>query len=367
MTKEEAAQSSPDKRSGALMQLGYLGVEHGFTDEQIYVMLEDADRRWDKYVRRSKAGRHKILLDTIARARAKLGYMTEEAFTFSGLVQTQEPTNAVQTVFNWTSFLSYEANLTWLIEGFLPEGGFGVITGDPGVGKTQLALQTGIELARGAETLLKWPIEGGPRKVLFLSLEMPIVPLQSFISKMSRQYVKDSLSLERNFYIAPVGYHVPLNTLPGRQWLEALLSEYKPDLLIVDSLQRAINKPMTDEVAIKELAEYISRVRQLYSCGALFIHHNRKRQKDSRSTGDLSEMFGSQMLAAELDMAVNLRAITGTQVLSVDCWKNRLAQEWPTFEIQRNRNLQYELYSGQGAVYIGPDAGESPTEFRLSI
>lgn len=366
MSKEEAAASSPDKRSGALMKLGYYAVENGLTDEQIYVVLDDADRRWDKYIaQHSKAGRHKILLDTIARARAKLGYVTEDSLTFAGLLMSSPTETAPRVpVYSFSEFLAHDIKLEWLIEGLLVQGGLTTITGQPGVGKTQWGLQLCIDLARGAEKFLTWNSVCGPKKVLFLSLEMPHAPLKSFIEKMARQYEDDMVDLTRNMYIAPVGAPVPLDTTQGQQFFDVLLSEYQPDILFIDSLQKISGKPLTDEQAAKDLAKYINKIRLSYGTSVIIVHHNRKRSADSKSSGDLNEMFGSQFLAAELDAVINLRRITN-RLVAVDCWKSRLDIEWPSFDIERNDNLQYELYTGQGAVYIGPDNGEETPHFSF--
>lgn len=356
MTKDEASASSPDKRSGAIMRLGYLGVENGLTDEQLYVVLDDADKRWEKYTKRSKAGRHKLLLDIIARARAKHGYVTDESFTFAGLIKgADSPIEESKVVFNFQEFLDYEVHLEWLLEGFVTQGGFATITGAPGVGKTQLGVQLLISLALGLDKFLIWPNEAGQKKVLFLSLEMPHAPLKWFVAKMARQY-SDMRTLSRNMHIAPLGEPVPLETKQGQSFMDNLIAEYKPDVVLVDSLQAISGKSISDEEAAKNLVNYLAKIRKRTGCTIILIHHNRKKPADGKSAGDLSDMFGSQFLAAAMDTVLNLRALGGTQVLSVDCWKNRLDQMWPTFEIERNKNLQYDPYTGGGSTFvIGPD------------
>lgn len=365
MTKEEASASSPEKRSGALMRLGYLGVENGLSDEQLYSVLDDADKRWEKYTKRSRAGRHKLLLDIIARARAKKGYLTEETLTFAGLLQDASLVQESKIVYNFTEFLSHEVYLEWLVEDFITQGGFAVVTGQPGVGKTQWGVQFLISMALGLDTFLKWPIAVGPKKALFLSLEMGHAPLKYFMQKMAGNY-KDHRLLERNLHIAPLGEPLPLQTKQGQTFLTNLISEYKPDVLLIDSLQAISGKSLSDEESVKNLVHYLKRMRAQTNCTILLIHHNRKKQPESRSAGDLSDMFGSQFLAAEIDTCANLRALGGTRILSVDCWKNRLAQMWPTFEIERNDNLQYHMYTGQGGgFYVGPDDDSEGTGLAL--
>lgn len=360
MTKEEASASSPDKRSGAIMRLGYFAAEHGFTDEQIYVILDDADKRWDKYTKRSKAGREKLLLDIIARARAKTGYLTAEDLTFAGLLAESNIVEKPQLVYAFQEFLDTEIHIDWLVNDFLSKGGMGVITGQPGVGKTQFGIQLGISLALGADKFLIWDSNGTPRKVLFLSLEMSHAPLKHFMDKIAQQY-SDRRVLSRNFHVAPLGQAVPLDTAAGQAFLSNLMAEYRPDVLFIDSLQKVSSKELTDELAAKALIEYLKReVRDKYGTALYMVHHNRKKSAEaSKHAGELSEMYGSQFIAAELDMVANVRRLGETHVLSIDCWKNRLARMWEPFDVQRNDNLQFDLYTG-GVTYIEPTRGGSP-------
>src|SRR5690606_37615681 len=124
MDKEEAAASSPHKRSGALMSLAYFGAENGMSDEQIYSVLDNADRRWEKYTTRSKAGRHKVFLDTIARARAKHGYLSVDDLTFAGLLSgADEATSNPKIVYTFEELLQLEINLAWTVKGLLHREG----------------------------------------------------------------------------------------------------------------------------------------------------------------------------------------------------------------------------------------------------
>lgn len=352
-TKEQV--EADGDRSGAIMRLGYFGAEHGFTDEQIYVILDDADKRWGKYTARSKAGREKLLRDIIARARAKHGYPTGETLTFAGLTGASPVApQDIKTVYNFKEFLDTEIIIDWMVEKLLAQGGFGIITGMPGVGKTQFGIQLAITLALGLDHFLIWDNNTGPKKVLFLSLEMPHAPLKHFLDQIAPLY-PEVQTLARNLHIAPIGSAIPLDTPQGQAFVDNLLSEYKPDVLFIDSLQKMTNKELTDELSAKALTTYLQQIREKHGTSIYVVHHNRKKSNDAQhQAGSLSEMYGSQFLAADVDFVVNLRKLGDSRIISVDCWKNRLAEEWRTFEIQRNQYLQYEQYNG------GLNGGVSP-------
>lgn len=327
-TAEQASESSPFKRSGALQKLAYFGAENGFNDEQIYAILEDADRRWEKYTDRSAQSRDKALKDCIARARDKLGYAIGEDMTLAGIMAHVTPTQAApQIVFSYSEFLAAEFHVDWQLDGLMPVGGFGLVVGQPGVGKTRLGLQIGLELAAGREQIVAWPNKTGPKKVAMFSLEMSGNTMSLFMKAFHESYEKDELALDRNFYILPIGSDLPLDRIEGQTVIDNFLKEYKPDILFIDSLQKSMSKPMTDEIAMKSLTKFIQEIRKRYNTSVYFVHHQRKRTADQSggfSASSLSDVFGSQMLLADVDFVVSLDKSGSYTVLNEP--KNRLAQ-----------------------------------------
>ena len=125
-------------RSDQLMGLAYNCAEHGFTDEQIYSVILNADDRWGIY--KTRTDRERRLVDIVERARAKHPFTSVE-LTFQNLIGTDNEAGTVmQTVFTLDQFLSTELHIDWILQGLLPVNGYGIIAGPPGVGKSQLGL-----------------------------------------------------------------------------------------------------------------------------------------------------------------------------------------------------------------------------------
>lgn len=324
MTPQESSDASPNKRSGSLQRLAYYAAENSFTDEQIYSILDDADRRWGKYINsHSKAGRDKILRDSIARARDKIGYLVGEDVTLAGIMGSS-PITSPKFVYNYQEFLDSEFKVDWLLDGLIPAQGFGLIVGQPGVGKTRLGLQMAIEMAAGREHIINWENTTGPKKVFMLSLEMGGNPLSLFMRSFASEYEKDSLTLSRNFNVAPFGSELSFDRPEGQQLITNLMSEYNPDVLFVDSLQKSTSKPMTDEIAMKAMSSFVGSLRDRFGLAVYFVHHERKRPSDRQGgSGDLSDVYGSQMLSADIDFAVGLSK--NGDFVNMSEYKNRLA------------------------------------------
>lgn len=345
------SKESVGDRSGALVKLAFFGVEAGFTDEQIYAVIQDADTRWEKYVNRSD--RQKRLLDIIVYVREKKGKEAKPE-------PMPEITVEDQIVYGFQEFLTMDFKMDWLLEGLLATKGFGVITGDPGVGKTQLGIQMACSLALG-EDFVGWKNTGGRKKIMFLSLEMSKEPLSHFMKLIAHEYQGDATrqTLDQNFKVVPIGEGIPFDRPEGQKFIDSLLAEYMPDVLFIDSYQKVLSKELTDEVGTRAFTEYLKKyVRHKYNCAVYMIHHNRKGQSDNRSPATLNDMYGSRFLSAELDFGLNVSKLTRS-VITVDTTKNRLDQERERFDLSRSRHLKYTLTDSMvdsiapGGVRIG--------------
>ncbi len=292
------------ERSFALMRIGYIGAELGMTDQEIYSILIDADNRWGKF--KNRDDRKRRLLDVIDRARQKHPVGLEE-LTFRGLLETT-PGETIelntQVLYRFKDFLESEIEVEWLIEDLLEAGGFGMVAGKPGVGKTQMTLQMGICCALGIP-FLGWAIPS-PLKVVFLSLEMSQVALKKFLDTISTGYDATQHDiLQENFYLVPLGEALPLARRGGLDFLENLLGEVQPDLILIDSMNK-VSKGVLNEESVNELNRILIKVRNKYGCAFQFVHHNRKENGDNKKPTSLDDIYGSVFITAEMTNAMIL-------------------------------------------------------------
>lgn len=333
-------------RSEGLMRIAYFGAELGWTDPQIMVAIQDADRRWEKYT--GRPGRENILINFVNKARQKHGYSKIEEFTFAGMqkAKTVEAKPIVDTdtskklVYGFQDFLDADFPIDWMLEGLLSKAGFGLLVAHPGTGKTTLALQMGISLALGHEKFLRWNNVGGTKKVMFLSFEMSAAPLKLFMSTIAESY-EDRQTLNRNFLVMPLGEPVPFDTEAGQAFFNNLLDEYMPDLVIVDSMQKISSKELTDEQSVKSLIHYMSGVRAKYKTAMVVIHHNRKKANDAQKKSvEISDVYGSTYINADADFVMNLHT-ESQDLLTLTMLKNRLGPTPLPFDIVRGEHMHF--------------------------
>lgn len=327
------------KRSSALMALGYFGAEKGMTNEEIYALLINADDRWGKF--KNRTDREKRLLDIINRARQKhpVGSDSKE-FELRGLLSSGEDVKeSPQYVFGFREFNKLEIELEWVVEGLLERQGMGLVASAPGVGKTQLSLQLGTSCALG-ETFIYWKIPR-PLKVLWFSLEMIAPALQYFTHQMQPAFDEKQMDmLEENLKIVPLGEVLPLDTEAGKVFIEALIEEYEPDVIMIDSMGKVTHESLNDETKAKKLNAYYAVLRKKYDLSIWFVHHNRKANGDNKKPKELSDVYGNQYISADLTSAISLwKDDDGNIELNVI--KSRLSKEVKPVNLLRTEQLRY--------------------------
>lgn len=369
MTAQEATDASPHKRSGSLQFLMYIAAEAGFDNEQMYALVDHMDRKWGKYIEsHSAAGRHKILLDTIAKARAKVGYPADNESLDIMDMLTKSPTiEDTRVAFDFLEFLEADFKMEWIFSNWMAKNSLGILTGQPGTGKTQLGINIAIHLALG-KPFLAWNNEAGPIKVLFLSLEMPGPPLQYFMHKIAKGY-EDHRGIAKNLTIIPTGTGLPLDRPEGIAFLQNLLAEYKPDIVFFDSLQKMTSESLSDEKSTKTLMGNLDKLRQKYDCGMYIIHHDRKKGNNSNKedAGELSDMYGSQFISANLDWVFSLSKDSDNpgQLLLSD-WKNRLSPQMNSpMDLVRDSNLNFTVPGIDMSINITREDGTMGTGVSL--
>jgi len=326
------------ERSFALMRVGYAGAEMGMLDNEIYALLVDADNRWKKYVNRDD--RKKRLLNIIDRARQKHPVGNDE-LTFRGLLESTSIHDEVevntQLLYGFNDFLESEIEVEWLIEDLLEVGGFGMVAGKPGVGKTQWSIQLAIAAALGID-FLGWRVVR-PLKVAFLSLEMSHSALKRFLSTISTGYEDEQRSiLQDNFTVVPLGESLILSSKPALNFFESLLNDIQPDLIIIDSYNKLLKK--FDDETVLELNRTLIRIRKKYGTAFWFIHHNRKENGDNRKPTELDDVYGSVYITSEQSCVIVLwRDKNGDKNIIANIpVKTRLAEERDEFMTIRDHN-----------------------------
>lgn len=349
------------KRSSALMALGFFGAETGMTDEEIYSLLINADDRWGKFKNRSD--RQKRLTDIINRARHKYPVGANTAETqLRGLLSSEDNVEeAEELVYGFDAFNALDIKLEWIIEGLLERQGMGMVSSAPGVGKTQWTLQFGICCALGNDILDYKVLRRF--KILWFSLEMHAPALQFFTKQMAQAYSPSELQvLDDNLKIVPMGEVLPLDHPEGRKFFEAMIEQYEPDGILIDSMGKVTNESLADEKKAKELNAYYSKIRKKYDLFIWFVHHNRKANDNNKKPKDLADIYGNQYLQADLSVALSLWRNEGEEDIELSEIKTRLGKVNKPKMLRRDENLHFRVVREVNPVAESPLLKEVKSE-----
>jgi archaellum biogenesis ATPase FlaH len=325
------------KRSDALMRLAFDAIEAGCSNEEVYVIIEERDSVWGKYVGRND--REKRLETTIARARAKKAV-------------SAEITNTAPEVYRFYDFMKTNVTLKWAIEGLLPVAGSMVIFGKPGIGKTTFSLRLAMDLSLGKENFLLWKIVNRQR-VLFVSLEMQHYEVKEFFKDMEIPE-DEQQQLQEQFFVWPIGNAYPFDTPDQQLELLKYIRMHKIELVIIDSLSLSMYGSVKDDDAIKRLNSFLNEdVRKDLKCSYIFIHHPRKKGNDEqRKVDDQDDSFGSTYISANAQTVVVLSQKPGSPRISVKLLKSRMSMGMKDFEIERTPDRGYKLVGAGSTLAI---------------
>lgn len=365
-TDGEAMVREGRDRSGALQRLAYEGAERGWTDEQIMVVLLDADERWGKYV--GRPSRKKILVDLINRARSKIGYNREgdlldlaARFRDTPTVESEDD----QVLFSVGELAAMQGIKDWQIEGVLTPRGIGLVTGRSGVGKTQLALQMAADIATGRERFLERPLPLGKLKVLVLSLEMNQWQLPMMMQKLAGRYPELD---QRQLVVYAKGEMLPLNQEPAQAYLDSLLEKIRPDVVIADSLSFLSSADLTSDTDMKVLFQYLQKARNQFDFGMVIVHHHRKKANDAQSKKQpdtLHDVYGSYIVTSTVDFVLNLEERpddVDEKTLTMSMLKSRYSAVPEPVKLHRNESLHFSEKSNLEERFLGAmnDDDEEP-------
>lgn len=149
--------------------------------------------------------------------------------------------------------------VSWLWEPYLPAGKLTILEGDPGAGKTWVALAICAQLTAEGRTILYATAEDGVADTLRVRVDGMGADLSKFFVLQGQ---------------GKGGLVVPV-TLAQPEPLRAAVLAHRPDLLVLDPIQAYLGSDvdMHRANAVRPRLAYLARLAEESGCGVLIIRH----------------------------------------------------------------------------------------------
>jgi archaellum biogenesis ATPase FlaH len=165
--------------------------------------------------------------------------------------------------------------LSWLVPGLLPNKVSALLSGLPGSGKSLLSVDLAWAIVTGGKFLGEQCKKG---RVLLINSDQPLNMTVSYLSDRGFD------EAEKNLEVIGASGDIAAWTIRDLELLEQWLNDYKPDLVIIDSIRTAVCYPLGLEEKSEQVGHWMKEVERLVTrYGSLvWIHHD---NKDTQKNG----------------------------------------------------------------------------------
>lgn len=184
----------------------------------------------------------------------------------------------------------------------IKENTFALVYGPSKSGKTIMCENLAMSIACGNQDYLGYPLEGVPRKVLFVSLE------ENWDDRTERNLKqKESVSTDKqtligeNYLSAPIDYTRVITN--SKQWedLRNLIKNSESKVVFVDSITRLNNGKLEDSATAEKILQNLRAITADLKVTLIAIHHTPKLYGNPIT---MDSIKGSSTFAQEADTAI---------------------------------------------------------------
>lgn len=231
---------------------------------QLYRLRELSNKRQACKLAK-KLSQNKITLEKFQSLVQKLSVPSVETFEIKELLQSPQ--------------VDEKLEIDWVVPELIPRGYLTWLVGYPKTGKSWLALRLACDASAGGEVFDGF-CATKPKRVLYILGDTDKRQPLYRLSKTKWRFERENLKFVYLNELEKKGLDLDLSTDEGKKLFEALLENYKPDLVIVDSLSSFVSYELTEERRAKPIAIYCNQVAQRLNIGLLVLHHSRKPKKE---------------------------------------------------------------------------------------
>lgn len=219
-----------------------------------------------------------------------------------------------------------ETKIDWLVKDLIPQESLTFIYGYQGTGKSFMALDLAIEIARGGGLWLgRFPVDGG--RVLYMDEESHPTLLKSRFQKMLKA---KGLTLDQVSINVLNQTQLKLDNPTSVNVFKALLTELRPDIVMIDSFSaiHSLNENGSQDMAA--LRDFFMSIKIDCKCGLLFIDHEGQPTMIYKTAAQ--KQRGNSIKGDMADCKIHLSEAQG--VWTVEHAKPRWGVKQPPFNLE---------------------------------
>jgi len=201
--------------------------------------------------------------------------------------------------------LSKIAPINWLVNDIVMKGGMTYIAGKPSSFKTGFAMYLAICGATGNKVL---NFETKPFKTLFIDEENGIISTKHRFKQMVEGMGLDADDIGDRVSFATIsGFKLNDGWLLTPNYLENIIVEIKPDIVIIDNISRCFSGEHDENRDAPLIHNYLKPLMEVYNVSFIIIHHLRKVNNivtsldDIRGSGDFGGQCDNALFLGSVD------------------------------------------------------------------
>lgn len=193
----------------------------------------------------------------------------------------------------------------------------GLITGVGKTGKTTFAENLGISLAVGRKSFYEYPLDGKPKKVLFLNLEEKLKRIWRRNKKQVLSLNKEEFALfEENYIVKPENFPEYLNTNEDWEAVHSYIELTNPEIIFLDSITHMCIGQIEQSAVAQQFMQNYRKYILSFDKTVFVIHHNTKGNDKPISQDSIA---GSRVITQSFDFAFGFGNIPSKEGGSYSC------------------------------------------------
>lgn len=249
-------------------------------------------------------------------------------------------------------------NIKWLWPGWLPQGFNTMLVGDPGVGKSIVALEWVNRVIKGDP----WPLEPKDAK----RKQRPAIWIETEASQQLLKLRARAFGIDKEkLYLPVIDGDIlgqpDISNESHREQILQLVESIEPGLVVLDSLGSSQPGGENRKEDIEPVLQYFAQMARDFDIAVLIVHHLRKMAPNENPEVSLGRVRGSSAISALCRSVIAITAPTD-DVVKLSHVKANLAKKQKAIAVKMVEDENEDVTTIEYAIYTPPAPKKLKTE-----